>query len=256
MEKYARSAGDDLLLAKLLDKYEAFQRGGTPQSTRFLTPRDLTCCIPLLQELGARYVLWGGYPEAERVTLTLPSDWQKEEELTRGPACPVAVLRASFRSEVPMSHRDFLGALMGLGVERDVIGDIIPRETFCDIVVLRELREFMLRDFDQAGRVKLKLQEIDQAEPADAAYRLIRGTVASLRLDAVVGEGFSLAREKAATAIRTGRVAVDGVECLKGDKFVSQGARITLRGLGKIELSAIGGLSKKGRTAIEIKRYI
>ena len=77
-----------------------------------------------------------------------------------------------------------------------------------------------------------------------------------LRLDAVVGCGFGLAREKAASAIRAGKVAVNGLECLKPDKSAEAGDRISLRGLGKMELSEVGGLSRKGRTQIVIKRFI
>lgn len=255
LQKYARSAEDELLLARVLDKYHAWLRTGLPQSTRFLTPRDVLCIQPLLRELDVRFLLWGGYPEAERVTLVLPAAWQEDAELLRGSACPVAVLRASFRSDAALSHRDVLGALMGLGLERDTVGDLVVRPGECDIVLLRELRDFALRELTMAGRTPLKLIEVEQAEPADAPFRLLRGTVASLRLDAIVGEGFSLAREKAASAIRMGKVAVDGVECLKPDRSVAEGARITLRGSGKLELSRIGGLSKKGRTVIEIRRF-
>ena len=89
-----------------------------------------------------------------------------------------------------------------------------------------------------------------------STYSSFKDTVASLRLDAVVGSGFSLAREKAASAIKAGKVFLNGMECLKPDKPVEAGTRITLRGLGKMELSELGGLSRKGRTQIVVKRFI
>ena len=116
--------------------------------------------------------------------------------------------------------------------------------------------DVMGQKLTSAGRVSLSLLEIPEAEAREAEFRILRDTVASLRLDAVVGCGFGLAREKAASAIRTGKVAVGGMECLKPDKLVEAGSRISLRGLGKMELSEVGGLSRKGRIQIVIKRYI
>lgn len=256
LRKYARSPEDDRLLARLVDKYEAWQRSGLQQATRFLTERDLLCALPLLRELGADPIPWGGYCEAERRVLIFPADWQDGDAVCHGDDCPLTVLEAAFRAEDAPGHRDVLGALMGLGVERDTIGDIVLHDAACHIVLTREVAPFVLENLRSAGRTALKLSVIPEAEAQEAAYRLIRDTVASLRLDAVVGSGFGLAREKAANAIRTGKVAVDGLECLKPDRAVEQGARISLRGLGKLQLQEVGGLSKKGRTTIVIRRFI
>ena len=256
LQKYARSREDDELIARILDKYEAWQRTGLMQSSRFLSERDRLCCEPVWRELGVQPVYWGGYPEAERIMAILPADWQDEEAVTHGEDCPVTVFRAHFRAEEPLSHRDFLGSLMGLGVERDTIGDIIVRDDTCDLIVTKEVSSYILQNLASAGRTALRLETISEAEAKPAEFRVIKDTVASLRLDAVVGSGFSLAREKAASAIRTGKVSVNGLECLKPDKAVEEGMKISLRGLGKIELSEVGGLSKKGRTCIVIKRFI
>ena len=256
LRKYARSPEDDELLARLLDKADIHERSGLMQHSRFLSERDRLCCEPVLRALDLEAVFWGGYSEADRTVLILPAQWQDAESVKRGGASPVAVLRAAFRKEERLSHRDFLGALMGLGIERDLVGDIIPREGSCDIVLLREIVPYVLQNLTSAGRASLTLSEIPEAEAREAEFRLLRDTVASLRLDAVVGCGFGLAREKAASAIRAGKVAVNGLECLKPDKSAEAGDRISLRGLGKMELSEVGGLSRKGRTQIVIKRFI
>ncbi len=256
IRKYARSPEDDELLARLLDKADIHERSGLMQHSRFLSERDRLCCEPVLRELGLEALFWGGYAEAERTVLILPAQWQDEESVRRGDSSPVSVLRASFRGEESLSHRDFLGALMGLGIERALVGDIIPRPGSCDIVLLREIVPYVLQNLSSAGRVSLSLSEIPEAEAREAEFRILRDTVASLRLDAVVGCGFGLAREKAAAAIRAGKAAINGMECLKPDKLVEAGSRISLRGLGKMELSEVGGLSRKGRLQIVVKRYI
>ncbi len=257
IRKYARSPEDDALLARLLDKVDIWQRDGRTQYTRFLSERDKLCCDPVLHELGVEDAFfWGGYPEADRTLLLLPAEWEDKENLCFGKSSPVAVIRAGWKSGETLSHRDFLGALMGLGIERELIGDILPREGSCDILLLRDIAPYVMQNLSSAGRATLLLTEAEQPETVEARFRLIKDTVASLRLDAVVGSGFSLAREKAAAAIRSGKVALDGMECLKPDKTVGSGSRISLRGLGKIELSEVGGQSKKGRTIVVIKRFI
>ena len=145
---------------------------------------------------------------------------------------------------------------MGLGIERDMVGDILPRPGSCDIVLLREIAPYVLQNLSSAGRASLTLAETEAAEAREAEYRLLRDTVASVRLDAVVGCGFGLSREKASATIRAGKVFLNGLECLKPDRSVEAGSRITLRGLGRMELSEVGGLSRKGRTQIVIKRFV
>ena len=257
LRKYSRSPEDDTFLARLLDKYELWQRDGRLQYTRFLTERDKLCCVPVLRELGAGDAFfWGGYEEAERTLLLFPAQWQEPEGLKGGADTPVAVIRAAWKSGETLSHRDFLGALMSLGIEREMVGDILPREEECDILLMREIQTYVLQNLISAGRTVLSLKPVDSPETGEARFKLIRDTVATLRLDAIVGCGFGLAREKASAAIRSGKVSLDGLECLKPDKLLSVGSRILLRGLGKIRLEEVGGLSKKGRTQVCIKRYI
>ena len=256
LRKYSRSPEDDALLARMLDKYELWQRDGRMQYTRFLTERDRLCCVPVLRELGAdEAFFWGGYDEAERTALILPARWQDAESLKRSEESPVAVIRALWKSGADLSHRDFLGALMGLGIEREMIGDILVKPGNCDILLLREIVPYVQQNLSSAGRETLTLTLEDEPEVGEAKFRIIKDTVATLRLDAIVGSGFALSREKAAGAIRSGKVSLNGLECLKPDRPVEAGSRISLRGLGKIRLSEIGGLSKKGRTIIVIERY-
>lgn len=256
IKKFSPDEEDRLLAARIIDKYNATERKNVPQNTRFLTTRESTLAKPLLDRLGARYIMWGGYEEAERVCAIFVPDYMEYEQAKSEPVSPLAVIRARFAPDAGLTHRDFLGALMSMGVERDTLGDIIPRESDCDIVILREILPFMLSGFDRVGKVRVTPETVPFAEGKPAQFKLIRDTVASLRLDAVVAAGFSMSREKSAEAIRAGRVAVDGMEAMKADRMLSGGERISVRGLGKAELSNIGGQSRKGRTIIEIKKFV
>lgn len=255
ISKTAQEPADRLLLAKVLDKSEQSQRKNIPTATDFLSPREQALAAALLNAAGVRsaYAFDGGYDSAERKRLIFLPDW-----LDAPAGEELCFLRAAFHgADSALTHRDLLGSLMGLGVERSRLGDILVGPHSADIVAAPSLREFFLREWDQAGRVKLTVTEIsrEELEVPEVQTRTVRDTVASLRLDAVVGSAFSLSRGRAAELIAAGRVNLDHVPCLKPDKPVAEGSVLTARGLGKAKLAQVGGVTRKGRVAIVIERY-
>ena len=128
----------------------------------------------------------------------------------------------------------------------------------CDIFVFRELSPYLLQNLTGAGRARLRVEEIPLADitPPEKQVKLVRDTVSSLRLDAVLSTGFSIARGKAADLITGGRVELNHRPCVKADRTVNEGDVMTCRGLGKCVLKEISGLSKKGRTMIVMERYL
>ena len=253
--RIARESEDRLLLARVWDKYEQTRRKNIPAVTVFLSPRERQLAQALLNAAGVRsgYVFDGGYEAAERAVLIFLPDWAEAptgEELV--------FLRAAFHGEETPTHRDLLGSLMGLGVTRERVGDILVSPHSADIAAAPSLRDFFLREWEQAGRVRLTVTEISRESLCipPAQVKTIRDTVSSLRLDAVAASAFSISRGRAAELIAAGRVSLDHAPCLKGDRSVEEGAVLTVRGLGKAKLTAVGGLTKKGRTGITIERYI
>ena len=157
------------------------------------------------------------------------------------------------------SHRDILGSLMGLGITRELVGDILlPRPGLCQVAVLREAAPILLSQWEGAGRYKVSLSEIplDRLTPRPAQVKTIRDTVATPRLDAVTAAGFSLSRGKAAALIASGKVSLSHRECLKADRPVAEGDVLTCRGLGQCVVKEVPGQSKKGRTMLVIERYV
>ena len=251
----AQEPEDRLLLARIWDKYEQTERRSIPSATVFLSPREQRLAQAMLNAAGIRtgYVFDGGCGEAERKILVFLPAWMEE------PAGDELVfLRAAFHGEESLTHRDILGSLMGLGVTRERVGDILVSPHSADIVAAPSLRDFFLREWTQAGRVKLTVTEIGREELRlpQAQVKVIRDTVPSLRLDAVAAAAFSRSRGRAAELIAAGKVNLDHVPCLKGDKPVAEGAVLTARGFGKAKLTQVGGLSKKGRVGITVERYL
>lgn len=198
-------------------------------------------------------MFWGGYEDAERAILLCVPDYTTLEE-----SDPLAVIRVSVKDGGrKFSHGDYLGSLTGLGLKRDKIGDILVRDNGADIIVLREIVEFLMTNYAKAGRAQLSLEELSASDLiVDSKPRkVVSDTVASLRLDSIVASAFGLPRSKAQEAIKSGRVFVDSLEILKADYVVGEGNKITLRGKGKILLSEIGGKSRKDRQYVTYEKY-
>lgn len=260
LDRCARDGAERVLLARVLDKLELAQDRGVPAHTPFLSPGEQAAVTDLLNAWGRpRHLFWGGFPGAERALCAFLPDWQEEDDLLLDPEGPLAALEAAFPPGSQLSHRDILGSLMGLGLTREKLGDILlPGDGACQVVLLREALPILLSQWESAGRWRLKLREIplSSLSPREAQVRLIRDTVATPRLDAVLAAGFSLSRSKAAAYISAGKAAVNHRECLKGDRLVEAGDILTCRGLGKCVVREIPGQSKKGRTMLVLERYI
>ena len=170
----------------------------------------------------------------------------------------MTALRCTYRKEDTLTHRDFLGSLMAQGITREKLGDILVSEGACDLIVSRDIAPYLLQNVTGAGRVKLSVSEIELSglNVPELKVRGIRDTVSTLRLDAVAASGFSMSRGKAQELISSGRVQLNHRETLKAGTPVAQGDVISARGLGKFEVAEVGGLSKKGRTALLLRRYL
>lgn len=202
---------------------------------------------------ATRSIFYGGYPDAERqILINLPDYAFLETEN------PLTVIRATKPDGGrALTHRDYLGSLLGLGIKRELVGDILVREDGADIIVTEDIADFILLNYGKAGRTNLSLTQcpIKDLIIPKQKVSVITDTVASLRLDSVVASAFGLSRGKASEAITRGIVFVNHVETVKPDQQVSEGDRITLRGRGKARLTEIGGKSRKDRQYITIERF-
>ena len=245
-----------MLLAKVWDKINTGIRKNIPSNTCFLSPRELEMTRYLFGDLEGLYS-FGGYEEAERKMLIFLPEYLEEEFLS-GEDSPMICLRAEFYEGDHPSHRDFLGALMGAGIGQETVGDICVGKDSCDFFVTTEIAPYILQNFISARRAKVRLKQIPISEVCvpPPEVKEIRDTVASLRLDSVISSGFRIGRSLAAQHIAAGKAAIDGLPCEKPDKAVAEGAKISVRGLGKIKLHTINGHTKKDRISIIIHRYV
>lgn len=256
IEKIAQAAEDRVLLAKLWDKINAGFRRDIPANTCFLSPRELEMARFLFGEQPGLHA-FGGYENAERKMLIYLPEYLGEDSLYEEDA-PLVCLRAAFFENDSLSHRDFLGALMGAGVARETVGDICVSRGRCDFFVTAEITPYIEQNFISAGRTKLRISRIPlrEVQVPEPEVKEIHDTLASLRLDSVISSGFCIGRSLAAQYVSAGKAAIDGLPCEKPDKAVAKGMKISVRGLGKIQLVSVNGRTKKDRISVTIHRYV
>ena len=256
IEKIAQSAEDRMLLAKVWDKIHAGLRRNIIANTCFLSPRELEMTRFLFGDLPGLHA-FGGYEDAERKMLIYLPDYLDPDALFDADS-PVVCLRATFFQEDSPSHRDFLGALMGAGIGRETVGDICVGKGSCDFFVTEEIAPYIQQSFTSAGRTHLHIERVPLLEASipEPEVKEIKDTLASLRLDSVISSGFRIGRSLAAQYVNSGKAAIDGLPCEKPDKTVSEGSKISVRGLGKIRLVSVNGRTKKDRISITIHKYI
>lgn len=256
IDKIAQAQEDRMLLSMLWDKINAGIQRNIPAHTPFLTLRELEMARYLFGEPDGLFAV-GGYPDAERKMLVYLPDYLDESWLVTEDS-PICCLRCTFYEGDTPTHRDFLGALMGEGIARNTVGDICVDKGSCDFFATSEITPYLLQNFSSAGRTKLRICQIpvSDANIPDPEVKIIKDTLASLRLDSVISSGFRIGRSLAAQYIAAGKVSVNGLPCDKPDKVIVKGSKISLRGSGKILLAEVNGQTKKGRISILIHRYL
>lgn len=259
LNRCARDGEERLLLARVLDKLEQARSRGVPAWTHFLSPGERAAVEGLLCAWGRpAHRFFGGFEGAERTVCGFSPDWMEPDDLFSGEESPVTALRLTFREGAGLTHRDFLGATLGVGITREKLGDLLVAGDHCDILLLKETAPIVLSQLSEVGRWPVKVWEIslEELEVKAPEVKTIRDTVATLRLDAVVSSGFALARAKAAALIESGRVTLNHREVTKPDRAVAEGDVIACKGMGKFVVKEASGLSRKGRIMIVLERYV
>ncbi len=245
---------DAILLAGMEDKIRKSIDSYMVTNSDFMDMRQRTLAeAQCRQHKGLRYCFYGGYEDAERTVAVFLPDYAELEDYN-----PLALLRITQDGYRELSHRDYLGSLMSLGIKREIVGDILVRGSGADIVIMKDMGDFLLYNYEKAGRTALRAEivSIDQIIVPEGRFEEKRDTVASLRLDNLIASAFSTSRGKAAEAIQRGLVFVNGLQTEKPDRQIKEGDKIVLRGKGKVLLKEIGGTTRKDRITIVLLKYM
>lgn len=244
------------LLIKILDKVEAVIKNHDIKITDFLNPYELKAATDILnafQEI--RWIEAGGYEEAERKILIIFQDYMSIESIS----IPLTVLEVASASQFnTLNHRDYLGALLSLGIKREKVGDIIVSEKICHIVLQEDLKDYVIFQLNQVKNVSVSTKEIELEEIKLLAdnYKEISGSVASLRLDSIVSLGFRIPRSEAQTLVSKEKVYINWGVASKNFHEIDVGDVISVRGKGRVIVDDIQGKTKSGRIHIKLRKPI
>lgn len=246
---------DKVLVSRLLDKAEQCRYSSFVYSD-FLSPYEAAIAKKILDKVnGIFYTFIGGYQGAERVIAVISSDFIEEEGAFN--STPLSYLRITPAAEKSLSHRDYLGSLLGLGIKREKMGDIIVCETYADVFLIDKIAEYVLYNLDRIGNVKVncELSDVYEYTAPQKRDKLVNSTVASLRADSVASCGFGISRTKVMDYFRANKVSVNWELIQNPSKQLSEGDVISIRGMGRIVLEKVVGATKKDRISILIKRF-
>ena len=226
---------------------------GVPTNTGFLTPAERYAMEHDHALREANMVFHGGHPDAERTMAFFLPDWMEPDALDISEHIRAIRLTAAFGEP---GHRDYMGAILGMGVGREWVGDILVEGheaiALCQPIVLSHLLSI-----DKVGRYGVKAVEIplDEIPAREKKTEERRFTVMSPRLDAVAAGLFHLSRTECSRQIAMGALSLNYAECFKPDAAVREGDVLTLRGTGKGRIREIGGSSRKGRLFVTAELY-
>ena len=238
----------DILISRLKDLAGRRDNGNYCTFSPFLGPDVLSDARRIKNT-----VFWGGYEDAERVIAAFLPDYMYEQDVD----WPISILVITPADGKTYNHRDYLGSLMSLGIKRQVMGDIIIDGGKAYLFCQEGIEEFIINNLTHVAGTSVNVCRANCDEPLpQRRYEKITGTVASERLDTVVALAANTSRSRAAEFIAAGNVAVTGREMMKTTFVPKQGDIFSVRGKGKFVYAGALGISKKGRTVIEIKKYI
>ncbi len=223
--------------------------------THFLTPAERALCERTLRSRpDVSFIFSGGFEDAERTRLFIFPDYIDAQYFLPDEHIAAIHAKCPFGNN---THRDWLGSLMGLGIKRESLGDILVFSEEAFILCAPQLATFIADNLTKIGRlgVKCSLCALSELKIPEPVFDVVSGTVASLRADTVVSLAFGVSRTAAAELIRDGKLAIDHIEETSPSTEVGEGTLLSLRGAGRARLSAIGGMSKKGRQFIELQVF-
>ncbi len=253
--------------ANALDRAERAAQGKGMTYAGFFDPSRYALLAPILNKTGVAYRIDTGTAskEAERaVILFLPDYYENlpQELLTQLDEYPICAIRIKVsglsQSGKTLTHRDYLGTLMGLGIRRDTIGDIYPNKDGCVLACLKEIAPHIIASVEKVSSLsacgtKCALTDLIPPKPQ---IREIRTTLASLRLDSAVADSFGISRGDAQEAIRKGLVTKNWLECKNVSEEVAAGDKLSMQGKGRARIVECDKITKKGNIFTVIHKYI
>lgn len=243
---------DKTVLSSIYDKILLCEKTGkTIFANDFYPPMLWNRIIDLSKEFSFNIFSFGVFEEAERRILAF-SDYEVYDY-------PVKLIKITYNSKfAKLEHRDFLGALMSIGIKREKFGDLIVKNESCYIAAFTEICDTVKNNLTSIGRCSCKIEILDYdiSDIPKAQFEELAINTNSLRLDCICAAICNISRNKADELIASGKALINYNEIKEKDKNLELGSIITFRGFGKYKLERIIGETQRGRIKAVIKKYV
>lgn len=246
---------EKLLLARAEDLFRLCGKYAEPRFSDFLDGGQQAFLKEnLFVPYEYQFLYFGGGPECERRMLGVFPEWQTLEE----GLFPIRILKISSHYGEPLSHRDYLGSILGLGIQRNKTGDILIHQNDAYVFVCKDIAEYLCSHLEKIGNrgVQVSLAEPGQLPLPERKFEQLSLVVASLRLDAVLAGILRISRSEAEKLIAAGKVQADHKPAVQGAKPLEENTLLSVRGFGRYELQQVDGMTRKGRIHLSVKRYL
>lgn len=251
-----KDAEDRIFAAKILDCIDQVQKYYEPRYTDFMDPSQITKAKKIIKQFDdINCLVTCGIEDCERNIIAFYPSYMSDKDID----LPIHILSVECKSKFDsISHRDILGALMNLGIKREKIGDIIISDNNYYIIVYSDISYYIALNLT---KIKHTPTSVNYTEFKDIVrkqdnFKVIASSIASLRLDCILGCGFGESRSSISKEIVKGSVKVNYEVVTDLSRSVFEGDIISVKGKGRIILESVGGITKKGRINIIIKKII
>lgn len=253
---------DKILLAQILDKIEFSVQRDKLEYTDFLDMYQISLVESFLRKIDFKnYVLFGAFKDAERKVIIIYPQKYNMNMIEKNYTKIMNIIRIELPQENvgKYSHRNYLGAIVKLGMKREKVGDILVFDDGADIIVKQETSETLKQELGTLTRfenAKISITEITDLREQEIKLEEISIIVPSLRLDNFVSDLARTSRSKAVQIIDSERVFINGQNETKASKQVKLGDIITIRGKGRFVVKEFSGSTRSGRTVVKIDKYV
>lgn len=253
---------DKIILAQILDKIEFSKQREKLENTDFLDMYQISLVKSFLKKIEfSNYIFFGGFENSERKILIIYPDKYNQDMITKNYNKILKVIRIQLIEEErgKLSHRNYLGGIVKLGMKREKVGDILVSDEGADIIVKEETAETLKNELATLTRfenAKFEIIEYQNLREQIIKVEEINIIVPSLRLDNFVSDLARTSRSKAVQIIDSERVFINGQNETKSAKQVKLGDVITIRGKGRFVVKEFSGSTRSGRTVVKIEKYV
>ena len=252
--RYYKGTEGEKTAIKLVDFALQSAKNRKYKLSGFLSPFEQEMAGTIANSLGELKVdFFGGFVGAERQRAAFC-----HEDFQGTPAFEISAIKSEWNGEFArLGHRDILGSILSLGVDRECVGDIIATKNFARIIVDKKMAEYFCSNLLKIGNVSVKteIDELENISPKEERVKEIKATVASLRADSIAAVGFGMSRNKAAGDISAEKVQLNWQTLKSSSQTIKQGDILSIRGRGRLEVAEITGQTKKGRIGVLLKRF-